>query len=63
MGLQRAEAAGSPARVRGEKKWEPVCFPQAKPLYLLKLTGSRFFLIFGSRFRNGNRFLESFLRF
>ena len=28
-----------------------------------KQTGSRFFLSFGNRFRNGNRFVESYLRF
>ena len=46
-----------PARAYKGKKWEPVGFPQAKLLYLLKKTGSRFFLSFG------NRFWEVYLRY
>ena len=52
-----------PARAYKGEKWEPVCFPQAKLLYLLKQTGSRVILSFGNRFKNGNRFLEAVLRF
>jgi len=37
----------APARAYKGGKWEPVCFPQAKSLYLLKQTGSRFFLSLG----------------
>ena len=51
-----------PARAYRGENWEPVCFPQGKPLNSLKLTGSRFFLFFGYRLKNGNRFWEAYLR-
>ena len=46
---------GSRARVWGEKR-EPVCFPQGKSLYSLKLTAFRFFLTFGTGFETGTGF-------